>query len=157
MKKTNIRLLATFAMLATAVLPGWADLIVETDFQRKMPVAFSGYAGTSSLTNFPALVKFDTSIDGFSYDLFAEGGVNLRFADAAGNLLAYEIDTWNTSGTSLIWVKIPELAATTQITAYWGSDSTQHAASQTDGSVWGAATYAGVWHLNEAGTTSARS
>ena len=155
MKKTNIRLLATFAMLATAVLPGWADLIVETDFQRKMPVAFSGYAGTSSLTNFPALVKFDTSIDGFSYDLFAEGGVNLRFTDAAGNLLAYEIDTWNTSGTSLIWVKIPELAATTQITAYWGSDSTQHAASQTDGSVWGAATYAGVWHLNEAGTTSA--
>ena len=79
MKKTNIRLLATFAMLATAVLPGWADLIVETDFQRKMPVAFSGYAGTSSLTNFPALVKFDTSIDGFSYDLFAEGGVNGTF------------------------------------------------------------------------------
>ena len=58
MKKTNIRLLATFAMLATAVLPGWADLIVETDFQRKMPVAFSGYAGTSSLTNFPALLTY---------------------------------------------------------------------------------------------------
>ena len=114
---------------------------------KRIDVTFSGYSGTDALADFPALVRLSTEIDGFSYADFtqADGG-DLRFVDVAGNLLAHEIDTWDTNGVSTVWVKVPSLTASTTITAKYGSSAPPAARAASE--VW-ANGYVGVWHLGE--------
>jgi autotransporter-associated beta strand protein len=87
-------------------------------------IAFPGYIHSETLTNFPVLVALDaTQIPGFSYSQFAfSNGADLRFTDAAGTTeLNYEMDTWNPTGTSYVWVQIPSLSSATTICAFWGN------------------------------------
>ena len=116
----------------------------------------SGYAGTEELKNFPVLVKFaENQPSGFSYSQLRADAYDLSFEDADGNRLAYELDTWDPSGTSCVWVKVPALTATTKIIAKWGDDAvTGKPAEQAKGAVWGAAGYAGVWHFSEENGTA---
>ncbi len=120
-----------------------------TDYSHKFTVSFSGYAGEETLTDFPVLVKISESgISGFDYDdCLRPNGGDLHFADEEGNLLASEVDTWDASGTSLVWVKVPSLNASTKITAYYGNE---FAPSSQSTNVW-ANGYTAVWHLNESG------
>lgn len=68
------------------------------------------YRDYYALTNFPLLVKLGPNIPGFSYSQFGHAdGSDLRFADGAGAELEYEIDKWDTNGTSLVWVEVPIL------------------------------------------------
>ena len=110
----------------------------------------SGYTGTETLTDFQALIKLDEGRYGFSYADCADqaAGTDIWFSsDAAGNnVLEREIDTWNPDGSSYIWVKIPSLAAGTEITMHWGDASKAQAAANT--AVWTG--YAGVWHMGKA-------
>src|SRR5574344_1676375 len=89
----------------------WASPVLAVfdagGFARKFEIKASGYAGTSALANFPVLVRLSTDIPGFSYDDFlGTSGSDLRFTDESGTELPFEIDTWNPSGTSLVWVAI---------------------------------------------------
>ena len=133
-------------------------LVVKNDwiqYSRKFSVTFTGYTGSETLSDFPVLVKVsEDSPTGFSYaDCLKANGGDLRFADAAGNLLASEIDTWNTNGVSLVWVKVPSLTASTKITAYYGWADAPAVASS---NVW-ANGYVGVWHMKEASMPLAES
>ena len=120
---------------------------IDADAYAKcMDIAFTGYSGTT-LTDFPVLVKLSTAISGFSYEDFTlPNGGDLRFADASGNLLSHEIDTWNESDVSTIWVKVPSLTAASRIKAYYGCTGTPQTVSSKD--VWDD-DYVGVWHLGE--------
>ena len=146
---TRFRALGLLLLASCAALAGFGETMVTDGFAKKIDFTFTGYAGSTALTNFPALIKLNTDITGFSYDDFSStDGSDLRFVDADTNEIPYEIDTWNPSGTSLVWVKVPELTATTKITAYYGgSGSSSPAIASTN--VWTA--YAGVWHLSESG------
>ena len=117
-----------------------------TKYTKKFSVTFTG-APSGTLTDFPVLVRVaEGSPEGFSYaDCQRGNGADLRFCDANGNLLASEVDTWNTSGTSLVWVKVPALTPTTKITAYYGWDCAPNVDSS---KVWDE-NYVGVWHLGE--------
>jgi hypothetical protein len=86
-------------------------------------INFPGYTRSEILTNFPLLVTLSSNISGFSYSQFAlSGGADLRFADPSGStLLNYEVDTWNTNGTSSFWVQVPALTNSSSITAFWGN------------------------------------
>ena len=110
----------------------------------------SGYTGTETLTDFQALIKLDEGRYGFSYADCADqaAGTDIWFSsDAAGeNVLEREIDTWNPDGSSYIWVKIPSLAAGTEITMHWGDATKAQPAANT--AVWTG--YAGVWHMGKA-------
>lgn len=130
-----------FAFYATPGGNDWAK------YSHKFKVAFSGYTGSETLVNFPALVKISESgIMGFRYaDCKKPNGGDLRFSDSEGNLLASEVDTWNTNGVSLVWVKVPSLTMATRITAYYGWKLSPVVAVS---NVW-ANGYVGVWHLNE--------
>ena len=56
----------------------------------------SGYAGSSTLTNFPVLVKIsEGDVPGFHYADCAAGGADLSFRDASGNALPFDVDTWD--------------------------------------------------------------
>lgn len=60
--------------------------------------------------------------------------------------MAYDIDTWDLTGESLVWVRVPRLPPEgTDILLYCGSAGTLKASD-----VW-TPHYAAVWHLNEDG------
>ena len=123
-----------------------------TKYDRKLEIQFKG-APANALTDFPVLVKLaeydkaeKTGIKDFHYADFAMSkGGDLRFADENGQMLDHEIDTWNESGVSYVWVKVPTLDSSTKITAYYGW---KYAPSVNSRAVWSNG-YVGVWHLNE--------
>ncbi len=112
-------------------------------------ITVSGYTGASTLENFPVLVRISPErISGFSYADCATGGADISFTDADGNSLSHEIDTWDTDGTSLVWVGVPALSGTgTKLHFRW---SDPNPPANTPSGVWSAANYAGVWHFGEA-------
>lgn len=114
-------------------------------FSKSITFTTSGYQGSGPLANFPVLVKLSTAIEGFDYADFG-ATTNLVFKDSGDNVIPYEVDTWNTSGASLVWVKVPSLTSATTFTMYYcGSDDTVNNPSTT----WTAANYVGVWHMDE--------
>ena len=130
--------LACIAVLATAS----AEMLDTSGFTLKRTVTFSGYAGASDLENFPALVRLPAEVSA----LCASGGADVRFADADGNLLNHEVDTWNANGESCVWVCVPRLSGTTtSITLYYGGESSQTVDPRR---VWGPSDYKGVWHFS---------
>ena len=109
-----------------------------------------GYSGSSSLENFPVFVRISESrIEGFAYSQVASKD-DLSFTDLDGNLLPYEVDTWNPEGESCVWVRVPKLSGkTTKILMRW-----RHAASVPNDpkGVWSAGRYKAVWHMGEDAT-----
>lgn len=98
------------------------------------------------LSDFPVLVRLSENIPGFLYsDFMQAGGGDLAFVDSEGNALPYEIDEWNVSGESLVWVKLPVFARGITFTAYYGSATVQ---GNTPADVW--RSYSAVWHCKEA-------
>ena len=116
------------------------------DFKKAITFTTSGYRGTSTLENFPVLVKLSTAINGFDYADFG-GTQNLVFKDAQGNVLPHEIEAWDVSGTSLVWVKLPAVTKTTTFTLYYSGSAADGNAS---GNAWTDGDYVGVWHMAEA-------
>lgn len=126
-------------------------------WSKAMPITFAGYGRAETLTNFPVLVKLNSSLPGFSYADFASpaNGADLRFA-ASNQIdeLNFEIEKWDTNGTSSVWVQIPLLAGTnTQIWAYWKNPSVASPACQTNGATWTNG-FVAVWHLGESTATN---
>ena len=120
-----------------------ADVFKSDDYTRRMPITFSGYDGSAPLSDFPALVRLDSSVT----SEMLENGADLRFADSLGQALPHEIDSWDTNGISFVWVKTPTLDADTVITAYFGNPAADSRDALPPSSVW--SEYTGVWHFNE--------
>ena len=132
-------------LLAALALPASAA------FTKSVAFTTAGYQGSAPLANFPVLVKLPGTINGFDYADFG-GTTNLVFRDSAGNAIPHEVDTWNTAGTSLVWVRVPSVTKTTTFTMYYGgSDDTVNNPAAT----WTGANYVGVWHMDEASGTVA--
>ncbi len=146
--KTTSAILAPLCVLALVAIARADSGVDWTQYALSYKIVFSGYAGSDTLTDFPALVRLSAS-RGFDYAKCASDGGDLRFSDAAGNLLAHEIDTWNPDGESLVWVKVPSLEKDTAIIAHCGCSGTPAAVTASD--VWSNG-YAGVWHLGRAGS-----
>ena len=114
-------------------------------FTKSVAFTTDGYQGSAPLANFPVLVKLPGTINGFDYADFG-GTTNLVFRDSAGNAIPHEVDTWNTTGTSLVWVRVSSVTKTTTFTMYFcGSDDTVNNPAAT----WTGANYVGVWHMDE--------
>ena len=115
-------------------------------FTKSVVFTTSGYHGSAALANFPVLVRLSSAIEGFDY---ADVGpdADLVFKDSNGTVIPHEIDTWDDAGTSLVWVRVPSLTATTAFTMYYGGSSD---AVNAPAEVWTGAGYVGVWHMDEA-------
>jgi len=117
-----------------------------------MPITFTNDARLNTHTNFTALVVLDPSK--VKYSQFQANAQDLRFADTNGFELACEVESWNTTSNSYVWVNIPTLTAGCVITAYWGNASAPMPAYRTNGLSWDLGCKA-VWHLGETGNTDA--
>ena len=120
------------------------------EWARALDIGFPGYARAAPLTNFPALVRLGSHIDGFDYGQFGgPAGADLRFADVAGEALNHEIETWDPAGVCAVWVRVPEMRGTgTLVRAYWGHPSAQALPCTTNGAVWSEG-YKAVWHMGD--------
>ena len=121
-------------------------------FHNRTTFEIPGSSDGSVLENFPVLVRFSKDTIGFDYSEVLKD--DLRFADANGNYLPYDIDTWDTTGESVVWVKLTELpAAGTKISMYWNVREGYSVGEPNDPSkVW--EDYVGVWHMSEKITAS---
>jgi len=120
-------------------------------FTKSVAFTTSGYQGSGPLADFPVLVRLSTAIDGFDYADFG-GTTNLVFKDSGGSAIPHEVDTWNTSGTSLIWVRVPSVTSATTFRMYYCGED---AAANNPATVWTGANYVGVWHMDEESGTVA--
>ena len=137
---------------------GWANsttnfttVAYPGNFAKKLRIYYGGYNGAETLTNFPALVRFNTGISGFDYDGFNNptNPIDLRFGNESEEIeLLYEIDTWNTNGDSYVWVQVRDFTNDCVIWAYWGSPLAMEPGYATDGSAWDRS-YEAVWHMNQ--------
>ena len=112
------KLLLPLLALAALALPARAaisdlEAIKPNGFSRGVVLTVDGYdASRTTLTNFPVLVRIsEAGISGFDYDdlMFSSTGDDICFVAEDGTPLAFEIDTWNTAGESLVWVKLPTM------------------------------------------------
>jgi glucose/arabinose dehydrogenase/PKD repeat protein len=113
--------------------------------RRRLVFDNSGQSG--DLVDFPVLVRLDPGrID---YGSVNPDGSDLRFADAFGNPLAYDIEEWVPGGESIVWVRVPLItggSASDSIFMYYGNPGAASAEDPT--SVW--IDYAAVWHQDPA-------
>ena len=118
-------------------MPGWDS---------RMQLTFNNSSRAENLNDFPILVTLDTNR--FDYSRAQVSGNDLRFVDANGTVLSYEIETWNPSGQSSIWVKVPRIDASSSTDSMWLYYGNSSAASgQNAADVWSNG-YVGVWHMN---------
>ena len=139
------RYLAAAAFIITTVA---AATSYGANYAKYLEITAAGVPEGVTLTDFPLLVRLSTDISGFAYtDFVNSDGTDLRFEDANGNALAYDIDTWNTAGESLVWIKVPTLQKDDVITAKFGSVAPD---ANDSTNVW--SNYVFVWHGNGHGT-----
>ena len=115
-------------------------------YDKTLAITVTGVPSGVTLADFPLLVRLsESAISGFSYqDFQGTGGSDLRFETADGTGLAYDIDTWNDQGESLVWVKVPSLAKGDVLTMRYGSAAPD---ANDPTAVW--SKYVGVWHGND--------
>ena len=152
------KLLLPLLALAALALPARAaianlETIQPAGFSRGAVLTVTNYTGSAALENFPVLVRISESgISGFHYSdmMFSSSDLqddarDIAFVDENGTPLAYDIDTWNPNGTSLVWVTLPSLENNTEFALFYRS-------SKSGKDVCGGnafTNYVGVWHLNE--------
>jgi len=76
----------------------------------ELPLSYPSGALPSPVTDVPVPVFL--TADRIDYDLAAPTGADLRAFDDQGQPLPLEIELWDASGTSLVWVRLPEMATT---------------------------------------------
>ncbi len=109
---------------------------------------------TTTQTDFPVLIRLTSS--NFTFAQARTNGEDIRFADAAGLPLSYEIERWN-AGSELaeIWVNVPTITgnSTTDITMYWGRSDVP---SESDGAAVFETSngFSAVWPMSDNGANA---
>ena len=98
-KRFAVAVLAACGLAVSAAL-------AEPSYQARLTV--QGYEG-AELAEFPVLVRLSPqTVAGFAYTQCQADGSDVVFVDEIGEPLDYQLDTWNPSGESLFWVKLPQ-------------------------------------------------
>ncbi|MHC5115306.1 MAG: DUF2341 domain-containing protein, partial [Planctomycetota bacterium] len=129
---------------STACPELWWDI----GWNERSKLTFDNSAAGDNLGNFPVLVKLDaTRID---YAKVQDAGQDLRFIDSDDStVLDHEIEEWNESGTSSVWVEVPSVdggSNTDFIYMYYDNPSAPDGQDVQD--TWNSG-YEAVLHLND--------
>ncbi|MHC5112641.1 MAG: DUF2341 domain-containing protein, partial [Planctomycetota bacterium] len=132
---------------------GWWD----DSWLQRSKMTFDNSGQSENLTDFAVLVTLNTTnLPGL--DLSATVGADVRFVDADGTELKYEVESWNAAtDTASVWVKVPQIDANSTddfIWVYYDYDTANLGAATYDqnaadeAAVWNTE-FVGLWHLNE--------
>ena len=128
-----------------------ASLFVINSFADESGTGYKYFKATISydgaaVENLPVLLRLsEDSINGFFYSDVVNK--SFKITDKNQNLLSYEIDTWNESGESTIWVKVPNFSSGQILDVRYGLD---YSSSQKMENIW--EKYVSVWHLENVNT-----
>jgi len=132
--------------------PYWGQGMSSWSYRKKLTFDNSGQA--ENLLDFAVLVHLTTSNFDFSHAQSA--GQDIRFLDSDDSTtLEYEIEKWTGNTEAWIWVKVPQIDASSSADYIWmyygnsGVSDAQDAANGWDGN------FKGVWHLKENPAASA--
>lgn len=133
---------------ADTITPAPASSWWNESWPYRNRITFDNSAQSEDLSNVPVMVSL--SSDRIDYGLMDADGADIRFVDAGNSLaLDYEIERWDVSGTSTIWVKVPQVAgasSTDHIFMYYGNGAI--ADGQDPAGVWDNG-YVRVYHFGE--------
>jgi hypothetical protein len=104
-----------------------SDPAPGSSYRREVTISNAG----SALSDYQVRIQLTTVDMGSPYQNVNADGSDLRFTDPAETPLSYWVESWNDTGDSLIWVKVPSLpAGSSTIYMSYGDPS---ASSQSDG------------------------
>lgn len=123
---------------------------------KRRKLTMNNSAQAQNLSNFPLMVRVDSSrID---YANTQNSGQDIRFYDADGvTMLSHEIEKWDEAGSSYVWVKVPQVDAssnTDYIWMYYGNPTVADGQSATN--VWDT-NFKTVLHLKSGSFTDSTS
>ncbi len=118
------------------------------NWTKRVKLTFLNSGQAENLTSFPVLVRLDSSR--LNYADTQNAGQDIRFVDADDTTpLAYEIETWSESGSSYVWVKVPQIDASSTTDFIWMYYGNATIGDGQDASNTWEPNYRGVWHLKE--------
>lgn len=149
MKTKQIIILSVlFFTLIFTVSAGWWD----TDWGYRRKLTLDNSQQSNDLDNFTVLIVLNTT--NFDFSKINNDGSDLRFIDADNSTnLSWHIDHWDTTDTSYLWVKVPNIPSsdnTDNIYIYYnnsGASDNQDEAGTYD------QFFVAVYHLNESSGT----
>lgn len=119
---------------------GWID----PAWAYRMPLVIDHLKVAGELVDFPVMVALDDPDLAKAEPM----GADLRFVDAAGNVLAHELERFGAgSATTTAWVRVPAVSATVDTTIYLYYGNPGAADAQQPSTLW--AGYAGVYHFGQ--------
>ena len=144
-----------FGLVAFVIAPLFARADIDLEaiqpegFARGVSFTVAGYdASRSPLTNFPVLVRLSTAITNTFYaECLLPDGEDICFKAADGAPLAFDIDTWNPSGESLVWVTLPTMTNGAEFALFYRSSKSGKTVCADNAF----SKFVGVWHLGETG------
>jgi len=123
--------------------PNWWN----SNWNYRKKITFDNSGQSTNLTNFPVLVVLHSG--NFDYAKAKSDGADIRFIDSDDSTsLDYEIEDWDPDGNSYIWVKVPQIDASSStdfIYLYYGNSSASDGQNPTG--VWDS-DYKMVHHLD---------
>jgi len=127
----------------TVSYTGWWDV----SWSNRRRLVFDNSGQGQNLDNFPVMVKLDSGrVD---YGVMQSGGEDIRFLDPDRSTLSHELEMWNESGESVLWVTVPRIdagSASDYIWMYYGNTAVSD--SQDVQGVWDD-NYMLVWHMHD--------
>lgn len=123
----------------------------NSKWSKRIAITLNNLDQSNAFQDLPVLIKLDSSK--ISYYDTRDGGEDIRFIlESDSTELSYEIEKWDETGTSYVWVKLDSLAASseTRILMYYGNASADDHQSSTK--TW--TSYTGVWHLSQSPTNA---
>ncbi len=119
----------------------------NSSWLKRRKISFDNSDQSENLVNFTVLIKLNSSrID---YSKLKDSGADIRFVDEDNiTQLSYEIEHWNESKNSFIWVKVPQIDSSSNSDYIWmyynndDADSAENASSTWDSN------YMMVHHFN---------
>ncbi|MFC1576119.1 DUF2341 domain-containing protein [Candidatus Omnitrophota bacterium] len=136
--------------LADTLYVGNDLTILGDSYNYKREVTVHNEYVDGDLIDFPMLFKItDASILTDANIKSSGSNYTIKFTNASGEELPYEVESY-TPGVSLYaWVKIDELKSSTDTTLYFYYGNSQTASTEQASNVWSDNGYTGVWHLDE--------
>lgn len=132
---------ATVSFVAT--LTWW-----NSSFLKRLPITIDNADQASAHTDMQVLVRLDNTR--ISYADFLAAGQDVRFTlSDHTTVLSYHIEKWDSAGESLIWVRIPTIAASSQMIIYMYYNNTAASDAQNLPATW--AGFQGVWNGDKSG------
>jgi len=136
------------AGLVVCFLPAVASAWWNNAWGLRRKLVFNNSGQPSNLTDFPVLIRLDSTR--VEYFRTQNAGQDIRFVDADDmTLLDHEIELWNEAGSSYVWVRVPQVDASSTTDYIWMYyDNPAAADGQNAAGVWDT-DFKMVQHLNE--------